>query len=82
MPEEIFAKRAAEFRRQQAETGKGSIRIGKDTDARLHACLIPWEELPALAEREFAVTGKRADYFKMDRDNVRLVVDMLRAAGT
>lgn len=82
MPEEIFAQRAAIFRRQQAETGKGSIRIGKDTDARLHACLIPWEELPALAEREFAVTGRRVDYFKMDRDNVCLAVDMLRAAKT
>lgn len=80
MTEETFAERAAVYRRQLAETGKGSIRIGKDTGARLHACLIPWEELPALAEREFAVTGKRADYYKMDRDNVRLAVDMLKAA--
>jgi hypothetical protein len=81
MPEETFEERAAIFRKQQAETGKGRIRIGKDADARLHACLIPWEELPALAEREFAVTGRRADYFKIDRDNVRLAVDMLRAAN-
>ena len=80
MSEETFAARAAIFRQQQAETGKGSIRIGKDPDARLHACLIPWEALPALAEKEFAVTGKRANYYKMDGDNVRLAVDMLRAA--
>ena len=80
MSADTFAERAAVFRRQQAETGRGNIRIGKDADARLHACLIPWEELPALAEREFAVTGKRADYYKMDRDNVRLAVELLRAA--
>lgn len=81
MPFEVFEERAKAFLREKAETGSGRTRIGKDTANRFHACLIPWEELPALAERECAVTGKLADYRKMDTDNVRLVVDLLRAAN-
>ena len=61
-------------------TGEESIRIGKDTAAKLHACLIPWEELPTLAEKEYAITGVRPDYRKKDKDNVRMVADMLRIA--
>ena len=81
MPEEVFEERVALYRKQQAETGTGSIRIGKDTTAKLHACLIPWAELPALAEKEFAVTGQRPDYCKKDKDNVRMAADILRAAN-
>ncbi len=81
MPEDAFEARAAEYRRQLEATGKPGIRPGKDTVSKLHACLIPWEELDALGEREFALTGRRVDYKEMDRDNVRMVADMLRQAA-
>ena len=79
MPQKVFEERAAIFR-QQTTAGEGLIRIGKDTTAKLHACLIPWEELPALAEKEWAVTGERTDYQDKDKDNVRLAAAILRAA--
>ena len=80
MPEAVFAARAAQFEKEKAETGKGKIRIGKDTGRRLHACLIPWEDLDDLASREEAVTGRSVDYKEIDCDNVRMIPDMLKAA--
>ncbi len=80
MPDDAFEMRAEAWRCEIAETGGHSIRICKDTAAKLHACLIPWEELPSLTEKVWAVTGERVDYQDKDRDNVRLVLDLVRAA--
>ena len=80
MPASVFDMRAEQFRREAEQTGAGSVRISKAPEQRFHACLIPWEELDELAEREYAVTGKRPDYKQMDRDNVCAIPAMLRAA--
>lgn len=45
---------------------------------RLHACIIPWDGLDALSERENAVTGGHVDYKAMDRDNVLALPALLR----
>lgn len=74
-----FQDRADIYRHQQAETGTGKIRIGKDLEKRIHACLIPWEELDDLSARENAVTGKNIDYKEMDRNNVRAIPEVLQA---
>ena len=79
MPESVFEERAALYRTQKQETGSGSVRIGKDTENRLHACLIPWDDLDALGEREFGITGKPVDYKEMDRENVRMIPNMLKS---
>ena len=79
MRREEFEARAAIFRREQAETGSGKIRISKDLNQRIHACLIPWEELDELSARENAVTGKNTDYKEADRKNVRAIPGVLHA---
>ncbi len=76
MTEEAWNARAEEYRRQVKETGKGTIRISKNTAGRTHACLVSWEELVALGKKEAAVTGKQVDYQAMDTENV-LAVPML-----
>ena len=81
MPEAVWKERAARFKKEKLETGAGKIRIGKDTAARLHACLIPWDDLDALSEKENAVTGKSVDYKEMDRENVRMIPEMLKGAA-
>ncbi len=81
MPEETFEKRAAQYLKEKKESGTGKIRIGKDTTLRLHACLVPWDQLDELSARENAVTGKCVDYKEMDRDNVRMIPVMLKGAG-
>jgi hypothetical protein len=80
MSEEEFAERAALYREQTAK-GETPIRIGKDTEHRLHACLVGWDELPALSDREAEVTGVRKDYRKMDIDNVLMIPDLLKEAS-
>ena len=79
MRREEFEERAAIFRREHDETGSGKIRISKDLNQRIHACLIPWEELDELSARENAVTGKNTDYKEADRKNVRAIPGVLRA---
>ncbi len=65
--------------RQRAQLRKDdpSIRLTKDTKKRLHACLIPWDDLDKLADYENEVTGKRPDYKQMDRDNVSAVCSLM-----
>ena len=81
MPETVFAQRAALYREEVRKNGSSRIRVGKDTDSKLHACLIPWEELPALDRREKEMTGRIVNYQQMDLDNVYLIPDLLREGG-
>ena len=78
MPYEVFHERAEQYCAEVQQTGAGKIRITKDTERKYHACLIPWEQLDELSEREFQVTGKRTDYKASDLDNILMVPDMLR----
>lgn len=70
MPEDVYRQREEQYIREKELYGNGRIRIGKDMSARQHACLIPWEELDALSDRENAVTGGSVDYRLMDKANV------------
>ena len=81
MPEDVFEERAGRYEKEKEAAGTGKIRITKDTGRRLHACLIPWEDLDRLSERENAVTGRSVNYREMDRDNVRMIPEMLKGAG-
>lgn len=79
MSREEFDARAGIYRTEVAKTGSSRVRIGKDLNQRIHACLIPWEDLDDLSARENAVTGKNLDYKEMDRNNVRAIPNVLRA---
>lgn len=78
MSEEEWQKRAERFLSEKAASGHSSLRIGKDTAGKKHACLIPWDKLPELDKKEEAVTGKKANYQQMDMDNVQLIPQLLR----
>lgn len=75
MPPEIWEQRAARYR----EGAEKNFRISRDPDRRLQACLIPWEALDDLSARENAATGGRVDYKQMDRNNVLILSQVLRA---
>ena len=66
----------AEAYRQGAKPG---YRISRDDEKKLHACLIPWEELPELSRRENEVTGGTVDYQQADRNNVLILAEAIRA---
>ncbi len=61
---------------------KDNIRIAKDADNRLHACLVAWDDLDALSARERAITGKaNLDYKRFDADNVLALPQVLLATA-
>lgn len=71
MSDEVKQKRAEMYRQD------GKTRITKDPANRLHACLIPWDDLDGLSDYENAITGKNVDYKQSDRDNIITVKKIL-----
>ena len=78
MPEEVFNERGSRYQKEMKETGRSSVRIGKDTENLLHACLIPWDKLDELNVREETFTGKKKDYKQLDLDNVMMIPEILK----
>lgn len=79
MDREDFLARCRERRAELEKTGHSSLKPGKDLSGFRHVCLIPWEELDQLSAAENAVTGGHVDYKAMDRNNVLLLPQVLRA---
>lgn len=75
---ETFAKRGERYRDEVAAKGRSELRIGKDTHRRLHACLVPWEDLEYLGTLEAQFTGTEKDYQQLDLDNVLLIPRLLK----
>ncbi len=78
MPEEVFRERAQARMEEIRVRGSSAIRPAKDTEKRLHACLIPWESLDALSALEGTLTDRRPDYKQMDTDNLLMIPVLLR----
>ena len=74
MPEDVYREREARYLSEKKQTGASTLRIGKDDENRYHACITPWEALPALTLREASATGAYRNYQMMDLDNVRTVI--------
>ena len=71
MSDEVREKRAEMYRQDK------SVRVTKDPKNKLHACLIPWDDLDELSDYENALTGKNVDYKQSDRDNIITVMKIL-----
>ena len=78
MSEEEFDERAAEYLRQKEATGKPTIRISKNMVQRTHACLIDWQELDALSEKEQRITGKTVNYQMADIKNILTLPTLIK----
>jgi hypothetical protein len=79
MGAEEYDRREELYLSQKANGIKPLIRVGKNMADKTHACLIGWDELDALSERETRVTGKTVDYKKNDTDNILMVPHLFRA---
>ena len=80
MGKESWEARAAEFTRCREQDIPCRIRLSKDAEERLHACLIPWDSLDELSARESAVTGRNVDYKQTDINNVLALPQILNAS--
>ena len=78
MTDEEFDKRAEEYIKNLSEGRSANPRIGKDTDERSHACLIPYSQLDRLSEKEKSVTGRNVNYKQSDINNVLIIPRILR----
>lgn len=78
MSDREFTERAERYL-QQKQAGETPLRITKNMIARTHACLIPWEELDQLSEKEAAVTGNYINYKFLDTQNVLAIGQLLKA---
>ena len=79
MSREEFDANAETWARSREEGVPCSVKIAKNQEKRLHACLIPWEELDELSERENRLTGRDIDYKQTDINNVLTLPKLLRA---
>ncbi len=77
MSDEAFDKRAEAYRKCISR-GMPGIRLSKDSENRTHACLISWDELDRLSEKESAITGREVDYKQYDKNNVLIIPDILK----
>ena len=82
MSDEEFRQRARIYEEQRASGSARMIRVTKNMEKRSHACLVSWEELVDLAQKEYQVTGKLKDYQQMDIDNVMLIPELLKLRNT
>lgn len=76
MTQEEFRERCDNY--EAARKENPGYRITKDVQKRIHACMIPWEQLDDYSAKENAVTGNSADYAENDRNNVRALGKLLR----
>ena len=79
MSQDELESNAARWKESVAAGDKPKFKISKNSEARTHACLVDWDELPALAARENAVTGRNVDYQQLDINNVIALPKLLQA---
>ena len=79
MSRELFEARLAAASERRRAGLPGGPRAAKDAQKRLHACLVPWEELDGLSECERRLTGEEKDYKQLDINNVLALPRLLAA---
>ena len=77
MSSEEFDRRAGIYT-ECVSKGLPGIRLSKDSENRTHACLIPWDALDDLSEKERTVTGRKVDYKQYDINNVLIIPEVLK----
>ena len=78
MTEEEFDRNAEEYRRNIENGRPANPRIGKDTKKRAHACMISYDRLDALSQKEREITGRDVDYRQADLNNILIIPEILR----
>ncbi len=81
MPSEVLKQRIASFKelKRKGTPDKDNIRVARDDEEMLHACLVPRADLKALEELELKETGLERHYVQSDTENVKVVKNILKA---
>ena len=81
MPKEVLDQRI-EFFKEQKKKGvpdSKNIRVARDDENMVHACLVQRSELKALEEYELAETGIARHYVQNDTENIKVIKSILHA---
>jgi len=79
MSRKVFETRAAHYLECVKQGIPCSPRFAKDPETRIHACLVPWEDLDELSARENAINGRNVNYKQLDINNIIAIPKLLRA---
>lgn len=72
----------AKIYKECIEEGIPCIRLSKDSENRTHACLVSWDELDILSQKENSVTGRDVNYKQYDINNILALPDILKLRDT
>ena len=78
MTDQEFEQRAQEYEEHVRSGKPGRYRIAKDTQKRIHACLIPYDDLDELSAKESGLTGRKVDYRRSDINNILTIPQILK----
>lgn len=80
MTDDEWAEREKTYQSMKKLDEHTTYRISKDVKRRIHACIVPWEELNDVSEKESIATGKQKDHQRTDFKNVMCISKILNAA--
>lgn len=73
-----FLERLKKQQEEIKECGHSDIKPRQDTKAMKHVCLVSWDKLDEIAELENSITHGNRDYKENDRDNVNMIMELMR----
>ena len=78
MTNEEFEKRVKVYKAEKAKDPNTEYRVAKNLEGRTHACLIPWDDLDAYAEKENKKTDDNRNYKNNDYQNIKALQEILQ----
>ena len=82
MEKKEFIARVNSYQDEMREFGKSKIKVSKDKKQLKHACLVDWDELDEISRIENSITHKHKDYKNADRENVDMVMELIKSEQT
>ena len=73
-----FIQRVKDSQKEINERGQSSISPTKDMQKKLQVCLVEWDKLDEISKAENAITNGSRDYKNYDRDNVDMIMELMR----
>ena len=72
MEREEFIQRVKDFK------AGAKIKASRDMQAKKHICLVDWDELDNISQLENSITQGSVNYKEFDRQNVDIILKILR----
>lgn len=78
---EEFTERLKKQQAEIQEKGSSDIKPRQDEEARKHVCLVSWDNLDKVSLAENSVTHGTRDFKQNDRDNIDVIMGIMKPEG-